>query len=53
MKVFATQERNEDFAVDMRLEDEVLHVLCRHALPAVNIDGESNMSESVVEIRGD
>jgi hypothetical protein len=53
MKVFATHERNDDFAVDLRLEDEVLHVLCRHALPAVKTDGESNMSDSVVEIRGD
>lgn len=53
MKVFATYQRNEDFAVDLSLEGEMLHIRCRHALPRFKSDGESNMSDLVVEERGD
>ena len=53
MKVFATTQRNLNFAVDLALKDETIDLLIRTAIPRFDHNGEPNTATNKVELRGD
>ena len=53
MKVFVTNQRNLDFAVDLKLTDESIDILIRDAIPKLDPDGAENIAVNKVEFRGD
>lgn len=53
MKVFVTNQRNLNFAVDLKLTDESIDILIRDAIPKLDPDGAENIAANKVEFRGE